>query len=69
VTDNELYRSGLPDPIEREADGYAAELLMPSKLVRFAYKAGAIDVASLSSAFNVSYEAMKIRLRQLKLAP
>lgn len=69
VTDNELYRSGLPDPIEREADGYAAELLMPSKLVRFAYKAGAIDVASLSAAFNVSYDAMKIRLRQLKLAP
>jgi Zn-dependent peptidase ImmA (M78 family) len=69
IEDNEMYRSGLPDPIEWEADRYAAELLMPAKLVRMAYRAGATSVARLADAFDVSFAAMNIRLRQLKLAP
>lgn len=69
IEDNEMYRSGLPDPIEYEANRFAAELLMPAKLVRTAYRSGAKAIVPLADAFDVSAEAMRVRLKELRLAP
>jgi len=78
-TDDEeqiLYRSpkaseGL-DPLEVQANQFAASLLMPSKLVRSeAAKIGLPlledDVKRLASVFKVSEQAMTIRLTTLGL--
>lgn len=53
---------------EREADTFAAELLMPEPLVRQAvYEQGA-DVARLADRFLVSRAAMQLRLKVLGLS-
>jgi hypothetical protein len=44
-------------------------MLMPSDLVRRIYRAGLMHIAGLSKAFEVSEDAMRIRLKQLRLAP
>ncbi len=67
ITDNVLYRSGLSDELEIQANSLAANLLMPAELVRRVYRAGLKFIAGLSQAFQVSEEAMRIRLRQLHL--
>ncbi len=53
---------------EREADVFAAELLMPEPLVREAVYEQGLDVARLSDRFLVSRRAMQLRLRYLGLA-
>lgn len=65
IVDSTLYRSGLPEPIEYEANRMAAELVMPADLVRTAWRSGARAVMPLARAFKVSEEAMRIRLKQL----
>jgi hypothetical protein len=52
---------------EREADVFAAELLMPETLVREAVYEQGLDLARLSDRFLVSRKAMQIRLRFLGL--
>lgn len=69
VEDNALYRSRLSDYIEIEANRLAAQILMPAKLVRDIHDAGLRQPAGLSQAFQVSEEAMRIRLEQLRLGP
>lgn len=69
IEDNALYRSRLSDQVEIEANKQAARMLMPAPLVRSVYTAGLKWVAGLSAAFQVSEEAMRIRLRQLGLVP
>jgi predicted transcriptional regulator len=69
IEDNAMYRSGLSEPVEIEANRMAAQILMPTALVRDVYKAGLRYIGGLSSAFGVSEEAMRIRLEQLRLAP
>lgn len=69
IEDSALYRSRLGDPAEYEANRLAAQILMPAPLVRNVYKAGLKWLAGLSAAFAVSEEAMRIRLKQLGLAP
>lgn len=70
VEDNTLYRSStLSDQTEIEANRLAAQILMPAPLVRNIYGAGAKSLVGLCAAFQVSEEAMRIRLRQLRLAP
>ena len=61
--------SGTTPQMEREANMFAASLLMPSTLVRYAAHGRDLwdeqGVAALSSAFGVSEQAMSIRLQQL----
>lgn len=68
ITDNAMYRSAtLPDEKERQADSFAAELIMPAQKVRRLYKAGVTSFAAMAEAFNVSFEAAKVRMRWLRL--
>jgi len=53
---------------EREADAFAAELLMPEHLVREAVRESGPGVARLADRFAVSRKAMQARLRSLGLA-
>ena len=69
LTDNQMYRSRLGDEKEREANRFAAQILMPAKLVRVAWNAGAEDLSRLARAFDVSEQAMEIRLAELGLRP
>jgi predicted transcriptional regulator len=50
---------------EREADQFAAELLMPERLVREAVVRHGLDVGRLADRFDVSRKAMQVRLRGL----
>lgn len=69
VIDNALYRSpNLGDDMERQADRFAAQLLLPAQEVRRAYKADKA-LARLAERFNVSDSALRIRLRELRLSP
>jgi IrrE N-terminal-like domain len=52
---------------EREADQFAAELLMPEHLVRHAVVELGADVARLADRFDVSQAAMRVRLSRLGL--
>jgi Zn-dependent peptidase ImmA (M78 family) len=52
---------------EREADTFAAELLMPEDLVREAVREQGLDVTRLADGFEVSRKAMQTRLRSLGL--
>ncbi|MGH7101706.1 MAG: ImmA/IrrE family metallo-endopeptidase [Acetobacteraceae bacterium] len=69
LTDDRMYRSRLGSQMERQANLLAAQLLMPANLVRLVWRAGARHISSLSRTFEVSREAMEIRLRELRLAP
>jgi hypothetical protein len=53
---------------EREADAFAAELLMPDHLMREAVREQGLDVALLADRFEVSRKAMQARLGSLGLA-
>jgi len=53
---------------EREADQFAAELLMPEPLVRQAVLEHGADAARLADRFQVSRQAMQTRLRKLGLS-
>ncbi len=67
IKDNALYRSDLSNKMEVEANSMAANILMPAQLIRRVYWAGLRFISGLSVAFGVSEEAMRIRLRQLRL--
>lgn len=51
--------------LEREADRFAADVLMPRDWVERECISHGIDVARLARVFQVSLEAMKIRLSEL----
>ena len=53
--------------LEHEADQFAAELLMPDDLVRQAVLEDGADVRRLADRFDVSTQAMSLRLRRLGL--
>jgi hypothetical protein len=53
---------------EREADAFAAELLMPEHLVRQAVREQGADPIVLAERFQVSVKAMQVRLHRLRLA-
>jgi predicted transcriptional regulator len=54
---------------EREANAFAAQLLMPEALVRREAAALRLNVHALARRFEVSLPAMKVRLQQLSLLP
>jgi hypothetical protein len=67
IEDNGLYRSRLSDFIEIQANKLAAQMVMPAPLVREVYRV-VKSLAGLTAAFQVSEEAMRIRLKELRLA-
>ncbi len=67
IEDNALYRSRLGGFMETQANAMAAELLMPAKLLRTLWRAGFRSIHQLSDKFEVSEEALRIRLKQLRL--
>ena len=62
IVDDTLYRSGLSNLIEMEANRFAAEILMPTHLIRAAIRKE-FSISKLAKQFNVSNEAMAIRLQ------
>ena len=66
VTDNAMYRSSLSDEYERQANRFAAQILLPAEAVRSAYK-HTKALAKLSELFDVSGDAIRIRLKGLHL--
>ncbi|MEP0149976.1 ImmA/IrrE family metallo-endopeptidase [Roseibium sp.] len=66
VTDDAMYRSAeLSDAVERQANRYAASVLMPHWLVRRAWMAGTQDAKALGRAFRVSPAVAEIRIDEL----
>ncbi len=54
--------------VEREANAFAASLLMPANVARFAvHEKKVLDITRLASGFNVSQAAMRFRLQNLGL--
>jgi len=66
VVDSALYRSSLSDEHERQANRMAADMLLPAPLVRSRYRTEKA-LSRISAAFNVSEDAMRIRLKELRL--
>lgn len=66
VTDRGLYRSRLGGIVERQANRYAANILMPALLVREAWRQYGTP-GRVATRFEVSDEAARIRLRELGL--
>lgn len=62
IVDDTLYRSKLSGPLEREANVYAAALLMPRHLILKAIEDGAKSTEELAEKFRVSEAAMSIRI-------
>ena len=62
ITDDALYRSRLSGPLEREANRFAAKLLMPWNLIIESTEQGINTVKDLAEKFGVSKSAMSIRL-------
>lgn len=60
--DDYLYRSGLSNALERQANRLAADILMPYNLINQARADGYRAPSDLARAFNVSDAAMAIRL-------
>lgn len=67
VVDNAMYRSCLSDEWERQANRYAANLLMPARLVRAKHQAGILTASGMAAEFRVSPEAARIRMDELGL--
>lgn len=68
VVDDALYRSSaLSDEYERQADRFAAQILLPAEMVKSAYKS-LKDLGRLAMLFDVSDAALRIRLKELGLA-
>lgn len=62
------FSTGSSSPEEREANAFAAQMLMPENVLRFAVTTKGIqDVSRLANLFNVSQVAMGYRLRNLGL--
>lgn len=62
ISDDALYRSGLSNAVEAQANRMAANILMPWHLINEAINAGIKSVPALATKFHVSNSAMSIRL-------
>ncbi len=63
-----LNRDGRADPIEYEANKFAADLLMPEELFRELWSQENSSITSMSGIFSVSESAIAIRAKTLGLA-
>jgi Zn-dependent peptidase ImmA (M78 family) len=68
LIDDALYRSKLGEWYERQANRWAADVLMPAALVRGLYRGGMVSFAELSRTLDVSESAIRIRLSELGIA-
>ncbi|RAU21132.1 hypothetical protein CU669_15185 [Paramagnetospirillum kuznetsovii] len=62
IVDDELMRDGLQNPLERQANKTAADILMPDDDVTAAFESGLTSLEDLARHFKVSKHAMAIRL-------
>jgi len=62
LIDDKMYRSELGSAVEAEANRLAADLLMPGRLIRRFVEAGAKSPEELAKKFNVSVQAMRLRI-------
>lgn len=62
IYDDALYRSGLPQKVEFEANKLAADILMPLDKIGKALDKSPSSVEELAKQFEVSKSAMSIRL-------
>ena len=62
ITEDALYRSGLSNKVEAEANRFAARILMPWHLLGPELRKGITDIEKLAGIFRVSKSAMSIRL-------
>lgn len=69
LIDDGMYRSKLGGVYERQANRFAANILMPAALIKGYYRGGMQSLAELGRVFDVSTEAMRIRLGELRLGP
>lgn len=67
ITDDALYRSNQPSAIERQANVYAATILMPANAVRAAFRSGCTTSQTLARRFEVSPIVAEIRMGELGL--
>jgi Zn-dependent peptidase ImmA (M78 family) len=67
IRDSGLYRSRLTDTVEKQANRYAAEILMPWRLVIDAFSEGTRDATSMARRFNVSPAVAEIRMSELRV--
>ena len=61
------FMTGVYVPVEREANKFAAALLMPERMIKFAVSQGYNSLSKLARLFDVSEGAMKWRLINLGL--
>lgn len=66
LVDSALYRSSLSNEYERQADRYAASILLHAETVRREFRAHP-SLAHLARLFKVSDAALRIRLKELRL--
>jgi Zn-dependent peptidase ImmA (M78 family) len=66
IIDNATYRSLLPEPMEWEANRYAAQLLMPLSAMRKLWGDGIRDAGAIAIRLGVSDQAAKIRVQQIQ---
>jgi Zn-dependent peptidase ImmA (M78 family) len=62
IVEDALYRSGLSNGQEAEANKLAADILMPWRLIKAEMDKGRKTICELSEVFQVSEIAMSIRL-------
>ena len=62
IRDDALYRSGLSNRVEAQANRLAADILMPRHLLDPLLVGKDVDVETLARTFNVSKSAMSIRI-------
>jgi hypothetical protein len=67
IVDDAMYRSKKGDAIERQANAYAATILMPAPLVIGQFRAGNKSIADMAKGFEVSFEVAEIRMKELRL--
>ncbi|OJF97605.1 ImmA/IrrE family metallo-endopeptidase [Pararhizobium antarcticum] len=65
VFDDALYRSGLPNKIEQQANGLAADILMPYQIVQANLD---MSIDALADMFDVSTAAITARLSTVSSA-
>lgn len=65
ILDNAMYRSAKGDAVERQANNYAASILMPGPLVVKKWASGARNAEALAAEFRVSVPVAEIRIREI----
>lgn len=68
-TPEDIKEEGASSDVEREANEFASELVMPQKLISTLAPACGFNLAMLAERFEVSVRALEIRLIRLEMLP